>query len=559
MIDGLMQDVPLSTTSIILYAAQAHGAREVVSRTMEGGIIRMGYAESYHRCIQAANALRALGVGAGDRVATLAWNTHRHFELFYAVPGLGAILHTVNPRLFDEQIKFIINHGGATVLLADGDLASIVVRLAPGLPNLRHCILLSETADAPPETIDWPRYETLIAAEPAKIDWPTISENAGANLCYTSGTTGDPKGVLYSHRSIVLHAMGVSLNGAFGYRADDCVMPAASLYHGTGWAIPYTSPLNGTKLVLPANKLDGASLDDLIEAEGVTYSSGVPTIWTNYLNCLAARNAGPGTLKRLVVGGSALPISMAETFLRDYGVTVTQAWGMTETSPVGVISTPSPALDDMSDKDRQNLLWTRQGRLQFGIELRIINDDGDEVPHDGQTPGAIQVRGPWVVRRYFGQTSDVCDAQGWLDTGDVGTMDSNGFLRLTDRSKDLIKSGGEWISSIELETLAEGCEGVRYAAVIGIPHPRWEERPLLIVEAHEGAQISGDDILAYLDGRIARWWRPEGVVFVDRMPLTATGKLDKRSLRARFPTYDLTRFTDNSPESPTENENKASV
>lgn len=534
MLLGLMQDGPLLTTSIIAYAAEAHGAREIVSRTIDGCTARLSYAELYKRSGHAALALHRLGVRPGDRVATLGWNTHRHLELFYAVPGIGAILHTVNPRLFEPQIEYIINHGGAEVLFVDGNLAELVLRLVPALTGVRHYVLLSEPTKIVSEIAEWPLYEDLIEGDRSDFTWPSFDERAGACLCYTSGTTGAPKGVLYSHRSTVLHAMGSSLNGAFGYRAADCILPAASLYHAAGWAVPYTAPLNGAKLVLPADKLDGASLHELFESESVTQTSGVPTIWTNYLSYLDEHKLRPSSLKRVVVGGSALPLSMARTFRDRYDIEVLQAWGMTETSPVGVVSTATPNLDELPAEERQHVLWTKQGRRQFGVELRIVADDGENVPPDDNTQGALQVRGPWIVRRYFRDAEDALTADGWFDTGDVATLDRFGFIRLTDRRKDLIKSGGEWISSIELELLAEACDGVRMAAVIGVAHPKWEERPLLVVERQPDSNVSDEDVLAFMDGRVARWWRPDEVVFIETMPMTATGKVDKKQLRQQF-------------------------
>jgi 3-(methylthio)propionyl---CoA ligase len=543
MLPGLMQDFQLSTTSIISYAAQAHGQREVVSRMMDGSIARLDYAIIYARCQRAANMLRRLGVKPGDRVASLAWNTHRHLELFYAVPGIGAVLHTVNPRLFEPQIEYIINHGGAEIVLLDGDLAPLAAALASRLGSVRRFILLSAPpagGDTPPSCLD---YEKLLEVEEPTFAWPDVEENSAACLCYTSGTSGTPKGVLYSHRSTVLHAMGCSLNAAFGYFAHDCVLPAASLYHGAAWAAPFTAPLNGAKLVLPANRLDGESLHAMFEQEEVTVSSGVPTIWTNYLGYLERSGVGPTTLKRINVGGSALPISLAETFAEKYGVTMIQSWGMTETSPMGVVSTPAPTLDRLPQSDRQHILWTKQGRLQFGIEIRTVDDNGDLVPRDGVTPGALQVRGPWVIRRYFRDETDVVDADGWLDCGDVGTIDEFGFLRLTDRRKDLIKSGGEWISSIDLENAAQGCEGILRAAVIGIAHPIWEERPLLIVELQDGAVLEEQTIFRFLKDQVARWWLPDDVVF-GKIPLTATGKIDKKQLRQEYAGYQFSSVRD---------------
>ena len=532
MIEGLMQHTPLSTTSILKYAALNHGGRKIVSRLTDGSIWRYDYAGLGRRCEQLARALTHLGVRPGDRVATLAWNTHRHLELFFAVPGVGAVLHTVNPRLFEEQIRFILDHAGSTVLFYDTSFADLVARLAPQLPALKAFVLMTDEAQAEPGAVKAACYETLLAAEPEGFDWPLVDENGGACLCYTSGTTGDPKGALYSHRSIVLHAMAGSLNSAFGFSADDVIMPCSSMYHATAWGLPYMAPINGSALVLPCEKFDAASLHELIDAEGVTVTGGVPTVWTLYLNHLADKALKPGRLKHLIIGGSAVPKVMAETF-KGYGVDVIQIWGMTETSPLGVTSTPTPEVEALPEAERDEILWTKQGRVQFGIELKIAREDGSEAPRDGETSGALMVRGPWVLRRYYRGAADVADADGWFNTGDIANIDPRGYMRITDRAKDVIKSGGEWISSIDLENVAVGCPGVKIAAVVGVPHPKWEERPLLVIEVHDGQAVTSVGVLDFLSTQIVKWWMPDDVVF-DQVPLTATGKIDKKVLRDRY-------------------------
>jgi fatty-acyl-CoA synthase len=533
MTAGLMQTPPLQIIDILRFAASAHGRREIVSRLVDEPIWRYDYAGCLRRSAQCANALTRLGVQPGDRVASLAWNTHRHLELFYAAPGIGAVLHTVNPRLFDEQILYTLNHAESSIMLFDRNFLPLVERLAPHLPHIHAFIMLCDEKRLIPGAVKALSYEGLLAAESPQIAWTRTDENAGAFLCYTSGTTGEPKGVLYSHRAVVLHAMATGLAGAFGFTAFDVVMPCSSLFHATAWGLPFVAPINGCKLVMPADRMDGASLQELIATEGVTFSGGVPTIWTMYLAHLEKTGEAPGTLQRLVIGGSAVPRAMAETFKKKYGVNVLQIWGMTETCPLGVVATPTPELAAEGEEAMDEAIWTRQGRLQFGIELKIVDDDGADLPWDGESSGGLLVRGPWTIKRYFRKDADATDPQGWFDTGDIATIDPYGFMRITDRKKDVIKSGGEWISSIDLENIAAGCPGVKIAAVVGVPHPKWEERPVLVIECHDGAAVTEADVYAFLEPRIVKWWKPEAVVF-EAVPLTATGKIDKKVLRARY-------------------------
>ncbi|QTH24620.1 long-chain fatty acid--CoA ligase [Rhizorhabdus wittichii] len=524
-----MQDHPLQVSALLRYAATAHPGREIVSRQVDGSIFRYDNRGLARRAAQAANMLRSLGIVPGDVVSSLAWNTHRHLELFYAVPGIGAVLHTANPRLSDDHVAYTIDHAGSRVLLIDESFVDLAVRLLPRLGKIETVILLGDgTADA----VGARSYEALLRDQPDVVDWPWLTERSGAFLCYTSGTTGDPKGVLYSHRSIVLHAYAAGLSGALGFSAFDCVMPCQSMYHATAWGLPFAAAINGCKIVLPCDRMDGASLQALIQAEGVTFSGGVPTIWTMYLEHLRRSGQGVGSLRRIVIGGSAVPRAMATTF-RSHGVEVRQLWGMTETSPVGVIASATPAIEAHGADARDEIIWTRQGRLQFGIELRIVDEEERELPHDGRGAGALHVRGPWTVERYFRSEASAVDADGWFDTGDVATIDADGFMRITDRSKDVIKSGGEWVSSIDLENAAMACPGVKIAAVIGAFHPKWEERPVMIVELHARDSVTEEAIRGHLAGAVVKWWMPDRIIF-DTVPLTATGKISKRELRERY-------------------------
>lgn len=526
---GLMQGRPLAIIDILRYAAAAHASQEIVSKGIDEPIWRSNYSGTLQRVAQVAHMLLAQGLRAGDRVSTLAWNTHRHFELFYAAPGIGLVLHTANPRLPDEHLIYTINHAASRVLLLDRNLVNVYERIAGRLDAVEKVIILSDPERALP---GYECYEALISGREVSVDWPLLDEKTAAFLCYTSGTTGDPKGVLYSHRSVVLHAFAAGLSGALGFSAFDVVMPCQSLYHATAWGLPFAGAINGVKFVFPGDRFDGASLETLIESEGVTFSGGVPTIWTMYLDHLKRTGRKPTSLKRVIIGGSAVPREMAASF-DELGVSVQQIWGMTETSPLGVVATSTPALAQRGREAELEHIWTQQGRMMFGIEMTIRDDAGNFLPHDGIASGALLVRGPWVLERYYRTDRSACDPEGWFDTGDIATIDQLGFMRITDRKKDVIKSGGEWVSSIDLENAAAGCPGVKVAAVAGVYHPKWEERPIMLVEAHDGALLSEDDVRAYLKGRVPAWWIPDRIFLAD-VPMTATGKIDKKVIRDRY-------------------------
>ena len=530
---GAMQDWPLNVWRLLDHAALNHPDRAIVSLSVEGGRHRSSWREVADRARRVGSALSMHGIVRADRVATLAWNTHRHIECLYGIAGMGGVAHTINPRLFDDQIVFIANHAADRILLFDLSFVALVERIAPRLETIERFVVLTDRAHMPESSLDLLCYEELLAAADPGFAWVPCDENAPAGLCYTSGTTGNPKGVLYSHRSTVLHAMAACAADAFAIGAQTVVLPVSPIYHASAWSIPYASALAGAKLVLGGPHFDGATLQSLIVAEDVDFALAVPTIWLTLLHHLDATGLGLGKLKRLAIGGSAVPRSMIEAFAAR-GVTVSHLWGMTEMSPVGSIGSPTPEIVAQGP-DADLAARMKQGRALFGVEMKVVDAANGDCPRDGQTFGRLLVRGPWTVATYFrGDGGQVTDAEGWFDTGDVATIDRFGYMAIVDRSKDVIKSGGEWISSIELENAAVGCPGVLEAAVIGVPHAKWDERPLLIVVAKPGATVTRSDMLAYLTGRIAKWWMPDDVVFVDELPHTATGKLLKTALREQF-------------------------
>ena len=532
---GLMQDFRLTIPTLLEHAATNHGDTEVVARQQDGTIFRYTYSELADRSRQAANALTRLGINYGDFVGTLAWNHHWHMECFYAIPGIGAVCHTINPRLFEEQIVYIINHAGDRMLMVDQDFVELAERIVDQIPKVEQFIILGSKGcvDEPTKLGDVLYYDDLIAEEPATIDWPDFDERTASGLCYTSGTTGNPKGVLYAHRSTVLHSMAIAQPDNLSLSALDCVMPAAPLYHAQSWGLPYGACMVGSKFVLPGRHLDGEHLLELIRQEGVTTGCGVPTIWTMVLEYAEKHDLDLGQLQRLLIGGTALPTDIRDR-LRNKGVSAVQIWGMTETSPLGVIGRPNREVDTW-DQDRKDQQLLKQGRLPWGVEMKIVLDDGTRAPRDGETSGDIWVKGPWIARGYLhGDGGELLDDEGFFPTGDVGHIDAQGFMKITDRSKDVIKSGGEWISSIDIEDIATQHPAVSMAAVVAAYHEKWDERPLLFVTVKEGETLDKQAILDHLQGKIAKWWMPDDVIVIEEMPMTATGKIRKLNLREEY-------------------------
>ncbi len=536
---GLMQDWPLLMHKVIDYAATEHPGRAVVSRSVEGPMHRTDYRAVRERSLRVAKRLKQDGIGLGDRVATLAWNTWRHLEAWYGIAGIGAIYHTVNPRLFEDQIVYIVNHAEDRILFLDLTFVALIEKLAPKLRSIERYVVLTDAAHMPDTNLrNAVAYEEWLAEADADFTWESFDETTAAGLCYTSGTTGEPKGVLYSHRSNVLHAMMTVMPDAFGLSTRDVVMPVVPLFHANSWSLAFAAPMAGAALVMPGPKLDGASVHDILESERVTFTAAVPTIWFALLQHMEKTGTRLSTLTRVAIGGSACPPAVIQAFETKYGVPVLHAWGMTEMSPVGSICSIKP---EVASEDYAKLLGVKssQGYAPFGVEWKITDDAGRRLPHDGHTFGKLKVRGTAVARRYFQREEEILDDEGYFDTGDVGTLDEHGYMRITDRSKDVIKSGGEWISSIDLENLAIGHPHVAEAAVIGVAHPKWDERPLLIVVAKPGTTPEKADVLDYLRPRIAKWWMPDDVVMVDEIPHTATGKILKTALREQFRDYRL--------------------
>ena len=535
---GLMQHHPLLISSLIEHAANVHSEGEIVSRAIDGTIHRCTYADIKGRAARVANLMAALGVEPGDCVGTLAWNGYRHLELFYGVSGSGAVLHTINPRLFPEQLEYIINHAGDKILFFDVCFAPLIEKLAPRLTTVKHFIALADRGQLPDcRGVRVDCHEELLAEQDGRYSWPELNENSASSLCYTSGTTGNPKGVLYTHRSTLLHSMSSCATDALGLSAVDVVLVAAPMFHVNAWGIPYSAALCGAKLVLPGPMLDGASLYQLLRDERVTVALGVPTVWLTLLQYVQSQSLRPREelcLQRIVSGGTCPPRAMIECYQDLFGVRVIHAWGMTETSPIGTVCRPLRKHAGASASEQVDL-QAKQGRPVFGVRLEVVDSQGTPLPHDGKTAGHLLVRGHWITSGYFGaaQGSNLSHG-GWFDTGDIGTLDADGYLQITDRAKDVIKSGGEWISSIELENAVMGHPAVAEAAAIGLPHPVWQERPLLIVVRRPGKDVTAEELLSYLATKVIKWWLPNGIEFVAELPHTATGKVQKKTLREMY-------------------------
>ncbi|MDB5909559.1 MAG: long-chain fatty acid--CoA ligase [Massilia sp.] len=537
---GQMMSQPLLISSIIEFAARHYGSVEIVSRRVEGDLHRYTYNDCHQRARRMANVLKGLGVQMGERVATLAWNGYRHMELYYAVSGSGAVLHTINPRLHPEQIAYIANHAEDQYLFFDLTFLPLIEAVAAHCKTVKAFVLMADRDRMPQETriANLLCYEELVASSSDDYEWPQFDENSAASLCYTSGTTGNPKGALYSHRSTVLHSYGSAMPNALNVSAADTVLPVVPMFHVNAWGLPYSVLLSGAKLVFPGAALDGKSLYELFESEGVTFSAGVPTVWLGLVNYVLQNKLEFSTFRRTVIGGSACPPAMMDTLIDKLNVEVIHAWGMTEMSPLGTaggLQSKHMALP----KEAQRKILQKQGHAIFGVDMKIVNDDGVELPWDGATYGHLLVKGPWIISRYFKNEGGDVLQDGWFPTGDVATIDADGYMQITDRSKDVIKSGGEWIGTIDLENIAMAHPGVLQAACIGIAHPKWDERPLLLVIKRPGHEITRDELLKFFEGKIAKFWMPDDVAFVDALPTGATGKIQKNKLREQYRSHKL--------------------
>ncbi len=539
---GQMMQQPLLISSLIVHAERHHPEREIVSRRVEGDLHRTNYRQVAARARRMANALAALGVTMSDRVATLAWNGYRHLELYYAVSGSGAVLHTINPRLHHDQIVYIADHAEDQLLFFDLTFLPLIAAVAGRASTVRHFVAMCDRAhlpaDAAAKVPGLLCYEDLIEAQGDQFDWPSFDENLASSLCYTSGTTGNPKGVLYSHRSTMLHTFAAALPDALNCSASDVILPVVPMFHVNAWGLPYAACMTGAKLVFPGPALDGKSLYELFESEQVTVSAGVPTVWQGLLGHVQANGLKFSTMRRTVIGGSACPPVMLRTFGEQYGVHVLHAWGMTEMSPLGTVCAFKPVHLGQT-QDQRYAVMARQGRTVYGVDMKIVDPDGKELPFGSEASGDLLVRGPWIVSNYFKAEGGDPLQDGWFPTGDVARIDADGYMQITDRSKDVIKSGGEWIGSIDLENIAMAHPAVAMAACIAAKHPKWDERPLLVVMKKPGAELTREELLAFFEGKIAKWWTPDDVAFVDAIPLGATGKMQKNKLRDQFRDYQL--------------------
>jgi len=537
---GQMMSQPLLISSILEFAAKHYPSSEIVSRRVEGDLHRYTYRDCEQRARKMANALTNLGVQMGDRVATLAWNGYRHMELYYAVSGSGAVLHTINPRLHPEQLAYIIGHAEDKYLFFDLTFMPLIEAIAAHCQSVKGFVLMAEREGMPQQTkvANLLCYEDLIASSSDDYVWPQFDENAAASLCYTSGTTGNPKGALYSHRSTVLHAYGSAMPNALNVSAADTVLPVVPMFHVNAWGLPYSVLLSGAKMVYPGAALDGKSLYELFEAEGVTFSAGVPTVWLGLVNYALQNDLKFSTFRRTVIGGSACPPAMMDTLIDKLDVQVIHAWGMTEMSPLGTAGGLMTKHLKLSKAEQRKILQ-KQGHAVYGVDMKIVDDDGKELPWDGTTYGHLLVKGPWIISSYFKHEGGDVLKDGWFPTGDVATIDADGYMQITDRSKDVIKSGGEWIGTIDLENIAMAHPAVLQAACIGIAHPKWDERPLLLVIKRPGQEVTREDILKFYEGKIAKFWMPDDVAFIDALPMGATGKVQKNKLREQFKEYRL--------------------
>ena len=531
---GLMMDRPLLISDVIEHAAGQFGDREIVSREADGAIFRHTYAHSRRRSLQLANALANIGMQPGTSIGSIALNNHRHLEAYYAVSGSGMVIHTCNPRLHASQLIYIINHAEDRALLFDPSFAPLIDAIAAHCPQVQYWICLADSNSMPAlgSAARVLCYEDFIGSQPEDFTWPVFDERTAAALCYTSGTTGNPKGALYSHRSIVLNALSACLPGLISLSPRDTVLPAVPMFHVNGWCVPYAAPIGGAKLVLPGQRLDGPSLYDMLEAEEVTVTAGVPTIWIALMRHVEENNLPLSSLQRILVGGSAMPRSLIAKFDQKFGIEVRQAWGMTETVAIATMSCLSSA-QSAQPADARHTCMAKQGRSVFGVEIKVVDEAGRELPRDGRSQGQLLVRGQWTVSGYYKSQDDVL-AEGWLPTGDIATIDAQGTMQIRDRAKDLIKTGGEWISSIDLENAAMAHPGVAMAAVIGVKHPRWEERPLLFIVPKPDQALEGEEILLFLAERVAKWWLPDAVIFLDSLPVGGTGKVQKAALREQY-------------------------